>query len=311
MPVSENKRYDFDVPCANPDCVHPANGRVAGSNGEVLACANHILDETLNWITSDPGKPGLCMACGEDRAVYEIDTCDYVTELCRGHTINFFAVALSPDAYRRLAEDAGDPEDVYLLHSDFYTGLGVAIQPQLVAVDSLNKYLAGMTTLPWYNPDEGYEIERKDHKKMRNLLQKEWDALVGLELDEDMAEEILTHAIMGEEYRRKAASFGPSDEVRDQMRDHLKVIFQKADPLGIVKLGVEKDAYHRHAAHLSRCIHGSQEETPRNLIQRIGIGFGHYPPISESLLPTYEKLAQTIYLEISLPLQLGRYPGIG
>jgi hypothetical protein len=37
-------------------------------------------------------------------------------------------MSLTPEAYRRLAADAGDPERVWYLHEDFYDEDGVALQ---------------------------------------------------------------------------------------------------------------------------------------------------------------------------------------
>jgi hypothetical protein len=44
--------------------------------------------------------------------------------MCEPHLTAFLAHNLGPKAFQRLAKDAGDPEQVFQLHGDFYSPVG-------------------------------------------------------------------------------------------------------------------------------------------------------------------------------------------
>jgi hypothetical protein len=76
------------------------------------------------------GVPQLCMACGTlQPETFHTNVTDYETSLCKEHLVALINRDLDPKAFRRLAKDAGDPERVHLLHSDFYNKRGRALQP--------------------------------------------------------------------------------------------------------------------------------------------------------------------------------------
>jgi hypothetical protein len=76
------------------------------------------------------GVPQQCVACGTVQAeTFHANVLDYEASFCKKHLVAFLNRDLEPKAFRLLAKDAGDPERVHLLHSDFYNKRGQALQP--------------------------------------------------------------------------------------------------------------------------------------------------------------------------------------
>jgi hypothetical protein len=116
--------------------------------------------------------------------------------------VAYVSHTLAPLAFRRIVDDAGgDPEDVHALHMDFYEPeQGTAHQPYPISTAALAEYIAGLEYLPEWDPDE--EAWDPVIVKLLALASKGYREKSGLELDEVAARQLVSPALMDEEFRR-------------------------------------------------------------------------------------------------------------
>jgi hypothetical protein len=213
MPLTRPRRFTFDRACDSPGCTFGSmvlieevqwGGRLKELAGQILAgtCLNHI-HVLLDRLPLLEGEPGDCIACpGSQRSCLHVRDGDWHGTLCRGHAMAYVSHTLAPPAYRRIVDDAGgDPEDVHALHRDFYEPeQGTAHQPYPVGTDSLAEYIAGLEYLPEWDPDE--EAWDPVIVKLLSLAGEGYQEKTGLELDEEVARQLVAAALMNEEFRR-------------------------------------------------------------------------------------------------------------
>lgn len=116
-------------PCGWEGCTFPGTVCIAGDEETLRGCANHAPYLLVTRRTPLNGVPGRCLACGSRCLdAYKLDVGDYRASLCEAHTQAFITMSLTPEAYHRLAADAGDPLRVWYLHEGVYDEDGVSLQ---------------------------------------------------------------------------------------------------------------------------------------------------------------------------------------
>lgn len=303
MPLRTPRTLWLDLPCDDDDCMNPA-GLLAEGATKMATCQNHVF-RLMRWLQEADSTEGACLVCEREDDTFEMDAGDYEATLCRGHALAFFSRTLTPDAYRTLVADAGgDAEQVFLLHSDFYTPAGRAWQPIPIGHADVRTRVQDMGAIPEFT-EEGEYPSMPD---LNALMKDGYRAATGLEIPDDLAESLVGEVLLTESLRRTAEEkdWFPSEEQRERSAARIQRIFQDLDPQGLVELGLEDDPYRREARDLSQRIHGSADETRdviarRLLIDEAEMDLSRIPELAAQ--PPYPTLIDRLMDEVVEPLR--------
>ena len=109
--TSALERYQNPVPCEEPGCRHPAMIEIEGDTRTLRSCVTHAPCLVAAQRAHLRGVPRHCLACGTLHAeTFNTNLSDYEASLCGLRLAALLKYDLDPQAYRRLANDAGDPQ---------------------------------------------------------------------------------------------------------------------------------------------------------------------------------------------------------